>query len=120
MLYKIHLVVFINKWKNIEIMGVVELRRFTLTLFKIRAQPWYPPHFTSLPENSGPTGRQFKTKLELKQWFHWAHQPTNQRRQALRGTIGSKSCERPTPLSAPWEALKGGLASHNFSAQWSH
>ena len=83
------------------------------------AQPKYTPHFAFLPKNGGPTGRQFKTKFELKQWSYWAHQPTNQRRQALRGTIGSKSCDPNPPLSAVGGAQRG-VEGHNFSTQWSH
>ena len=72
------------------------------------------PHFTFLPKNGGPTGRQFKTKLELKQWSHWANQPTNQRRQALRGTIGSKSCDPQPPFERRGRRSKGGWGSQLF------
>ena len=61
---------------------------------KMSAESWYTsPHPTFLPENSGPIGREFETKLEFKQWSHWAHQPKKQRHQALRGTIGPQSCD---------------------------
>src|SRR5690349_12383935 len=77
-------------------------------------QSWYFLHPTFVPKSSGSTGRQFKTKLELKKWFYWAHQSTNQRRQAFRGTIGSKSCDPQPPFERRGRRSKGGWRSQLF------
>src|SRR2546430_1018091 len=96
--------------------NVKSIREYLAAYFylHVMAQSWYPPHPTFLPKNSGPIGREFKTKLEFKQWSHWAHQPTNQRRQVLRGTIGPKSCDSQPPLSAVGGAQRGGLGVTTF------
>ena len=72
------------------------------------------PSFLNRLINSGPIGREFKIKLQLKQCDHWAHQSTNQRRQALRGTIGSKSCEPQPTFERRGRRSKGGWGSQLF------